>query len=72
MKRIKARYGFSKQAKQDIEIVKTPEIQELINRYFTPGSGKSLSASSLNTYIDCPLRFYLQRLRVVNVETTPL
>lgn len=72
LKRIKARYGFSKQAKQDIEIVKTPEIQELINRYFTPGSGKSLSASSLNTYIDCPLRFYLQRLRGVNVETTPL
>ncbi|MCM1483791.1 MAG: PD-(D/E)XK nuclease family protein [Muribaculaceae bacterium] len=42
------------------EITKTPRIMELLHRFTRDGSGFSLSASSINTYINCPLQFYLQ------------
>lgn len=46
-----------------VVIPKTPEIQQLIAEYFTPGSGRALSVSSLQTLMSCELKFYLKNLR---------
>ncbi|WP_029904563.1 PD-(D/E)XK nuclease family protein [Prevotella sp. 10(H)] len=40
-----------------ISVQKTPQIMEKIN-VFLQGGDKRLSASSINTYINCPLQFY--------------
>lgn len=44
----------------EVVIYKTPQIMRAIERYRTPGSGKALSASSIRSYIECPLKFYLE------------
>lgn len=66
-------YGFDLNAgsRSVVEIEKTEEIMQELNKYITPGSAKGLSASSLNKYISCPLQFYLQTIRNVNKETSP-
>lgn len=43
-----------------IRIRKTPEIMEKIRQYTVAGSKKNFSASMLNTYLNCPLDFYLR------------
>lgn len=43
----------------DLYVNKTPEIMEKLRQYLTPGSGRRLSASSINQYISCPMSFYL-------------
>jgi hypothetical protein len=46
--------------KNPIAVQKTPEVMEQLRLYLTEGEeGRALSASSINTYIDCPLKFYL-------------
>lgn len=61
----------------EVSVRKTPQIQDLIEKYFgytkekdETGRDKNLylSASSLNTLIDCPLRFYIEKLRSVSME----
>jgi len=49
---------------QAIQVDKTPAVMEKILR-FSSTDGLSLSASSINTYIDCPLKFYLTKVEVV-------
>lgn len=39
-----------------------------ISAYSTEGSGRLLSASSINTLINCPLRFYFQHIEHLNAE----
>ncbi|MDE7119197.1 MAG: PD-(D/E)XK nuclease family protein, partial [Muribaculaceae bacterium] len=55
-------FGYDIQASHpdDVVVEKSPEIIEAINLYKTPGSGKSLSPSSIRAYIECPLKFYLE------------
>ncbi len=43
-----------------LSIPKSPEVMARLEEFKRPGSGKNLSASSLNTYINCPLQFYLE------------
>lgn len=62
------RFDIDARHRMPVNVSKTPEILSMIEDYFTPGSGKALSASSLNNLISCPLRFYLQNLRMVNKE----
>lgn len=50
-----------------IEIAKSPHVISQLQRYFSEGD-KSLSASAINTYITCPLRFYLQYVEQLNEE----
>lgn len=45
-----------------LTVEKTPEIMEKLLKYTIPNSGKNLSASSLNTYINCPMQFYLKNI----------
>lgn len=50
-----------------ISIEKTDEIMKRIDSFRTPG-GKTLSASSINDYINCPLSFYLKRICGLNLD----
>lgn len=48
-----------------ISIEKTPQIQAMLARYLVNNNAnnpKSLSPSSLNTYIDCPIKFYFSKI----------
>lgn len=52
-----------------VEITKTPRIMNILEKYRSDGDEKRyLSASSLNTYIDCPFKFYLQKVEGQNEE----
>ena len=46
---------------EKISVAKTPEILEKLKEYTTE-NGRTLSASSINTYINCPLAFYLKNI----------
>lgn len=46
---------------ESLTVVKTPEIMAKLKEFTVPG-GKTLSASSINAYINCPLSFYLKRI----------
>ncbi|MDR1882581.1 MAG: PD-(D/E)XK nuclease family protein [Prevotella sp.] len=50
-------YKVSSAESLAISIQKTPQIMEKMN-VFLEGGGKGLSASSINTYLNCPLQFY--------------
>lgn len=51
-----------------VAIIKTPQIISQIEEYFTPGSGKALSVSSLQTLMSCSLLFYLRHMRRLREE----
>jgi Fe-S-cluster formation regulator IscX/YfhJ len=51
---------------QAIQVEKTPAIMEKIDRFASNASNSlSLSASSINTFIDCPLQFYLTKVEAL-------
>lgn len=53
---------------EPVIIEKSPEIMAaIIERYFSGGSG-SFSATSLNSYIDCPLSFYFKYIAGLKEE----
>lgn len=48
---------------KSIVIERTPEIKEKLGAYLNQGeNNKKLSASALNTWVSCPMRFYLRYL----------
>lgn len=48
---------------KSIVIERTPEIKEKLSAYLNQGkNNKKLSASALNTWVSCPMRFYLRYL----------
>lgn len=51
-----------------VEIRKSPEVMKILEQYTVEGSGKNLSASSINEYINCPVNFYLKYVEGYNVE----
>ncbi len=53
-------YDIAPNNKNLIEVQKTPGIMQKLQLYLSEGDdARALSASSINTYLDCPLRFYL-------------
>jgi len=51
---------------QPIQVEKTPAVMDKLLRFTSTAEySPSLSASSINTYIDCPLQFYLTKVEVV-------
>jgi hypothetical protein len=51
-----------------IEIQKSDYVMQQLERFCDQGHGASaLSASSINTYIDCPLQFYLSKVEKMDV-----
>lgn len=51
-----------------IVIEKSPAISETVSDLFLKGGKGALSASSINTFIDCPLKFYFQFVKGVAEE----
>lgn len=52
-------YGMNSADEIQLEVRKTPEIMAQLERYRSLENPRFLSASALNTYINCPLSFYL-------------
>lgn len=52
---------ISTQKTREISIRRTTEIPRLLDNYLQ-SHGKAISPSALNTYIDCPLKFYFKYL----------
>lgn len=50
-----------------VKIEKTPQVRERLSRFLS-GGDRALSASAINTYINCPLQFYLQYVENVVEE----
>ncbi len=55
-------YSLSPTIDEGISVRKTPEIMERLREFTPAGGARTLSASSVNDYINCPLSFYLKRL----------
>ncbi|MCM1520525.1 MAG: PD-(D/E)XK nuclease family protein [Lachnoclostridium sp.] len=56
-------------AVDSISVTKTDEIIARLNQYkATEGEKKHLSASAINTYINCPLSFYLKYIEGLNLD----
>lgn len=52
-----------------IEVVKDEALMQMMyESYVDDGGAKSLSASAINSYITCPLQFYLQYIRGIKEE----
>lgn len=56
------------EVRKEIVVEKSQEIYESLINMFGEGGQKTLSASLLNTYIDCPLQFYLKAVKGVEVQ----
>ncbi len=54
----------------EIKIIKTPQIMQKLKEKYAGRGGKCLSASSLKTYISCPVQFYLQKIEGIKEEET--
>lgn len=67
-RRILLEYAIKAPKEQAIQVRKDPKVMEILDGYRREGSGKSLSASRLNDYIDCPLRFYLRSVAGIPEE----
>ncbi|MCM1517838.1 MAG: PD-(D/E)XK nuclease family protein [Pseudoflavonifractor sp.] len=60
-------FNIGQSTEDNLIIPKTPGIMERLRRYTTAGSGKFLSASAINQYINCPLEFYLEKVLDIRV-----
>lgn len=63
-----ARFSRNYFASGATSVEKTPEVTDRLLRYTREGSGFTLSASAINTYINCPLLFYLQYVERFNPD----
>ncbi len=61
-------YRVEPEVRKDIVIEKDDTLMERLRQQFLGDSGKALSASALNTYIDCPLKFYFSSVQGVEIE----
>ncbi|MGC9150912.1 MAG: PD-(D/E)XK nuclease family protein [Microbacter sp.] len=52
-----------------IEVKKTASVAAKLQPFLQPDSNKALSASAINQYLDCPLRFYLTTIEALKEET---
>lgn len=51
-----------------IKVIKSAKIMDKLNRYRIKESGKSFSASSINTYLNCPLEFYFEKVEDIYTD----
>lgn len=63
-----ASFDISSIKELEINVPKTPRVMKKLNLYRTKDSGKYLSASSINSYIACPLKFYLEKVEGLYIE----
>lgn len=61
-------YDIQSTLRDGIEVPKTKEIIEKLDKFRTEGSGKALSASAIKKYCHCPLQFYLEIVEELRIE----
>jgi CRISPR/Cas system-associated exonuclease Cas4 (RecB family) len=61
-------YDIQSTRRDGIEVPKTKEIIEKLDKFRTEGSGKALSASAIKKYCHCPLQFYLEIVEELRIE----
>lgn len=62
------RFPSTKFAETAIDVLKTPRVMAKLEQ-FKAGGKKNLSASALTTYLECPLRFYLQYVEGLAIDS---
>jgi len=60
-------FDISVSKNEPITVRKTERILQALSR-FSEGGNRKLSASSINTYLDCPLKFYFQEIEQMREE----
>lgn len=61
-------YRVEPQVRREIVIEKDAAVMKKLGQFLQIESGKALSASALNTFIDCPLQFYFSYIEGVEIE----
>ncbi|MDL2290209.1 PD-(D/E)XK nuclease family protein, partial [Paludibacteraceae bacterium OttesenSCG-928-F17] len=63
LKRKTVNFNIAFNTPEGLEIKKTPDVMEKLDLFLSSGeNSKALSASAINSYLDCPLQFYLTRV----------
>lgn len=70
IKHLTAEMGGLQPAAREIVIAKTPEVMDELNTFLVDG-GLNISASSLKTYMKCPLSFYLTYVKGLREDDEP-
>ena len=60
-------YDVASSAVPPISVQKTSEVEKLLSDFLS-GGPRALSASAINTYLDCPLKFYFSVLEQIQEE----
>ena len=60
-------YDVASSAVPPISVQKTAEVEKLLSDFLSSGP-RALSASAINTYLDCPLKFYFSVLEQIQEE----
>ena len=60
-------YDVASSAVPPISVQKTTEVEKLLSDFLSGGT-RALSASAINTYMDCPLKFYFSVLEQIQEE----
>ena len=60
-------YDVASSAVPPISVQKTAEVEKLLSDFLF-GGPRALSASAINTYLDCPLKFYVSVLEQIQEE----
>ena len=60
-------FNISSSQPLTLQVEKTEEVMSKMKAYLTGGS-KALSASTINTYLDCPLKFYFSSIEGLKEE----
>ena len=65
------KFRLSGREERDASVEKTPEIYEQLKRFEHPGGDRNFSASALNAYRECPVRFFYQTIMGINTDPEP-
>lgn len=60
-------YDVASSAVPPISVQKTPAVEKALSEFLAGGS-RALSASAINTYLDCPLKFYYSVVEQIQEE----
>lgn len=71
IKEIDWKFILSGRQPYDPSVEKVPEIQEKISNYFSGDNVKNLSATALNTYRECEVRFFYRYVMGLNTDPEP-